>query len=251
MAESQYESIETLHVERQRDPVERALLAAILAVIILALLGAAYLLFTRVINPSAPRTALEAQLVAVRQATITNPSSGEVWADYISALIAVENYREADRVLEEAMGVLQGNDLLLVEISGVELLLAQEKYEAAFELAEQTVVLEAEQREAAIREAMERGIHADPKLYGPDIATDVYLNHARAAAGLEKWDVVVESLTTALEYTPRAADLFYLRGDAYLHLDQTDKAVADFNSALTFDPEFEAARAALEKVGEQ
>jgi tetratricopeptide (TPR) repeat protein len=65
------------------------------------------------------------------------------------------------------------------------------------------------------------------------------------------WDTAVTSITTALEYTPRAADLYYLRGDAYTRLGETDKAIADFNEALRFNPEFEAARAALEKVGEQ
>jgi tetratricopeptide (TPR) repeat protein len=250
MVERQEQMVE-VHVDRRRDPLEQLLLLAILGVIVLALIGAVYLLVTRVVNPPAPRTALEAQLVAVREATITNPYSGEVWADYITALIAVEDYREAGSVLDEAMAVLEGDALLLVEISGVDLFLAQERYEDAFELAEKAVVLVEELRDEVIRDAMARGIHADPKLYGPDITTDVYLNHARAAAGLEKWAVVVESLSTAIEYTPRAADLFYLRGDAYTHLDQIDKAIADFNSALMFDPEFDAARAALEKVGER
>jgi len=251
MAEMHVDVIESSSTVEERDPVAHTLVLAILGVIVIALLGLAYVLVSGVVNPTTPRTALEAQLAAVREATIANPASGKVWADYITALVAVEDYGEAERVLDQSMEVLQGDNLLLVEISGVEMLLAQEKYDDAFELAEATVALEKEQRDKALREAMERGIRADPKLYAPDIATDTYLNHARAAAGLDKWETVVASLTTALEYTPRAADLLYLRGDAYLHLDKTDDAVADFNSALQYDPEFEAARSALEKVGEQ
>lgn len=251
MAETQVDVIESSSTVEERDPVAHALILAILGVIVVALLGLGYVLVTGVIDPSTPRTALEAQLAAVREATIAQPSSGEVWADYITALVAVEDYGEAKRVLDQSMEVLQGDDLLLVEISGVEMLLAQEKYDDAFELAETTVALEKEERERAVREAAEQGIKADPKLFAPEIATDTYLNHARAAAGLGKWEIVVASLTTALEYTPRAADLLYLRGDAYLHLDRTDDAVADFKATLQYDPEFEAARSALEKVGEQ
>ncbi|MHB8740461.1 MAG: hypothetical protein ACYC62_04745, partial [Coriobacteriia bacterium] len=172
MAERQVDLIES-STGHQRDPVAHALLLAILGVIVVALFGLAYLLLAGVVNPQTPRTALEAQLAAVREATITNPSSGEVWADYVTALVAVEDYGEAGRVLDESMSALEGDGLLLVQISGVELLLAEEKYDDALELAEAAVVLEKEQRDKAMRDAMERGIHADPKLYAPDIATDV------------------------------------------------------------------------------
>ena len=244
------ESVEVI-VETVKDPVESALQFAILGVIIAGLVGLAYLLFTGVINPPAPRTALEAQLITVREAAKANPASGEVWADYVTALVAVGDLRSAESEYTTAAGVLEGDQLLLLQIAGIDLYLAQEDYEKAFELAEDTVALEAAEREKVVRQQMEAGVHADPKLYGPDIATDTYLGHARAAAALGKWDVVVASLTTALEYTPRAADLYFLRGEAYTELGETDKAIADFNEALRFDPEFEAAKTALSEAGEQ
>ncbi len=237
-------------VERVKDPVETALQYAILGVVVVALLGVAYLLYAGVFNPPAPRTALEAQLVAVREATKINPASGKVWADYVTALVAVGDLSEAERQYDAAAQVLEGDQLLLLQISGVDMLLSEEKYDEAFELAESTVALEKAEREKVVREQMAAGITADPKLYGPEIATDAYLGHARAAAALEKWDVTVASLTTALEYSPRAADLFYLRGQAYLELGDTEKAKADFEQTLRFDPEFQAARTALETAGE-
>lgn len=244
------ESLEVV-VESVKDPVESGLRLAILGVIIIGLAGLAYFLFTGVIDPPAPRTALEAQLVAVREATTENPTSGKVWADYVTALVAVGDYSTAENEYENATGLLQGDQLLLVQIAGVDMLLAEEKYEDAFALAEDTVALEAVERDKIVKKELEAGVHADPKLYGPEIATDAYLGHARAAAALEKWDTVVASLTTALEYTPRAADLLFLRGEAYTELGDTEKATADFTEALRFDPEFEAARTALAEMGEE
>ena len=187
----------------------------------------------------------------MRGAAKGNPASGKVWADYVTALVAVGDLRTAESEYTKAAEVLEGDQLLLLQIAGIDLYLAQEEYETAFELAEDTVALEAAQREEAIRRQMEAGVFADPKLYGPDIATDTYLGHARAAAALGKWEVVVASLTTALEYTPRAADLYFLRGEAYSELGETDEAIADFNETLRFDPAFEAAKTALAEAGEQ
>lgn len=238
-------------LEPVKDPVESALQYAILGVIIIALVGVAYALLAGVINPPAPRTALEAQLVAVQEATKTNPSSGEVWADYVTALTAVGNYGDAQREFARARKLLEGEQLLLLQIAGVDMYLAQEDYDEAYKLAEENITLESTLREAAIKKAQEAGFNVNPKLYGPEIATDVHLGFAKAAAAKKEWEKVVASLTTALEYTPRASDVFYLRGDAYMELGDTEKARADFETALRFNPEFEAARAALEEAGEQ
>lgn len=244
------ESVEVI-VETVKDPVESALQFAILGVIIVGLVGIAYLLFTGVINPPAPRTALEAQLITVREAAKGNPASGRVWADYVTALVAVDDLRTAESEYTKAAEVLQGDQLLLLQIAGIDLYLAQEDYDKAFELAEDTVALETAEREKVVRQQMEAGIHTDPKLYGPEIATDTYLGHARAAAALGKWEVVVASLAIALDYTPRAADLYFLRGEAYSELGETEKAIADFNETLRFDPDFEAAKTALAEAGGQ
>ncbi len=249
MAEQDVEIVEYLE-EPVRDPVVGWLQFSIAFVIVLALTGLAYLLVGGVITPSAPRTALEAQLVAVRQAVQAQPESGEAWADYVTALVAVDNHSEAHRQLEAGRQILSGQQLLLLNISGVDLLLSEDKYEEAFELAEDNVSLQAAERERAIKDEVAKGVFIDEKLLGPEIATDTYLTHAKAAAGLEKWETVVESLSKALEYSPRAADLFFLRGDAYERLGRSEEAVADYQAALRFDPEFEAARVALEKVGE-
>lgn len=242
-------SVEVI-LETVKDPVETALQYAILGVIILGLVGLAYFLFAGVIDPPAPRTALEAQLVAVREATKTNPTSGEVWADYVTALVAVGDFGTARVEYERASKSLEGDQLLLLQVAGVEMLLAQEKYEDAFELAESTVALEAAEREKLLREQAEAGIRADPTLYGPEIATDVHLGHARSAALLEKWDTAIASLTKALEYSPRAADLYFLRGQAYQATGDSAHAAADFAEAVRFDPEFAVAREALEGLGE-
>lgn len=249
MPERTIEVVEEIE-ELPPDRVVQGLQVAIALVIITGLAGLAYLLIGGIIDPPAPRTALEAQLIAVRQAAETNPESGEVWADYVTALTAVGRMTEAHRQLENGRKLLAGDQLLLLNIQGVNLLNAEERYEEALALADENVKLEAEERAKLIKKETEKGVFVDPKLYGPEIVTEMHLSRATAAAGLQQWETAIESLSVALEYSPRAADLYFLRGDARMRSNDTEGAIADFKQSLRFDPEFEAARVALEKAGE-
>lgn len=251
MAEHRAEVIEEVVPETKRDPVAVALLFAIFFVIVVALTGILYLLLNGSINAEAPRTAIEAQLSAVESAVAENPGSGKVWADYIAALSAAGQYGTAQEKVESARKVLKGEDLLLVNIEATDLLLSQKKYKEAFKLAEKNLKDEETERARVIKEKADEGIRVDPKMYGPEIAIKNRLAHARAAGALKKWDVVIKTLTVALEYDPMASDIYYLRGDAYMRSGDKTKAVADFQTCLKYDPEFEAASAALKKAGVQ
>ena len=59
------EQVEVI-VETVKDPVESALQFAILGVIIVGLVGLAYLLFTGVVNPPAPRLTISASRARLR-----------------------------------------------------------------------------------------------------------------------------------------------------------------------------------------
>ena len=204
------------------------------------------------LDPSAPRTAAEAQLVVVRNAVKTNPNSGANWADFIRALTGVKQYDQAEKELENARRVLKKSDeqRLLIEIAGQELLLAQQKYQEAYIAGNTAIALEKKVRETVVKEAAAKGLRIDPKLLGPEITTGVYLFHARAAGALEKWDEAIDSLDVAITYTPRAANLYFLRGDAYLRSGDKKNATKDFKAALKFDPQYTAAQVGLEKAGE-
>ncbi len=252
MSEHRTEVVEEVVVQREADPLSSALRFAIFFVIAVALTGVLYLVVTNVLDPVAPRTAAEAQLVAVRNAVKANPNSGGVWADYIRALTGVQQYDQAEKELENARRVLNKTDeqRLLAEIAGQELLLAQQKYPEAYKAGTAAIALENKVRETVVKEAAAKGLMIDPKLFGPEITTDVYLFHARAAGALEKWDEAIESLDMAIKYTPRAADLYFLRGDAYLRSGDKKNAAKDFKAALKFDPQYTAAQVGLEKAGE-
>lgn len=243
--------VEEVVVERQRDPLSTFLAFSIFFVISVALTGVLYLLVTNVLDPVAPRTAAEAQLIAVENAVKTQPASGQAWGDYVRALVAVGDYDRADEVLQQARKTLASNDeqRLFVEIAGVQMLLDRGKYDEAYAAANKTRALEKSVRAAAVKQAKESGIRINPALIGADTSTEVYLLHARAAGALKKWDEAIESLDQALIYTPRAADLLYLRGDAHLKKGDKAKAAADFALALKYNPELTAAREGLKKAG--
>lgn len=233
------------------DRVVQILKVVIFSVIILTLTGALYFLLAGVINPPAPRTALEAQLVVVKEAVRLSPQSGEAWADYIRTLAGMKMYRDANRQAELAhKSVTRGDQVVLVDIATVDLYLAQERYQDAYDLIGKVEKEEKVEREKVFKSMASKGVKVDPLLVAPEIAIDIRLAKARAAAKLKKWDEAIKALNEALKYDPQAADMLYLRGEAKLAKGDTAGAKKDFTAALRLSPDYVPAQKALEKVGE-
>ncbi len=66
---------------------------------------------------------------------------------------------------------------------------------------------------------------------------DLLIDHALAAAALERWQDAVDDLGRALDAEPRRADALVLRGSAQRHLGRLDLAREDVDRALGLDPE--------------
>ncbi len=67
--------------------------------------------------------------------------------------------------------------------------------------------------------------------------TDLLVDHAIAAGGIEHWQDAVDDLTHALEADPRRSDAMVLRAAAWRHLGHDELAQDDVDRALTADPE--------------
>ncbi len=233
------------------DPVARFMKFAIGAVIVVALTAVLYFVIAVVLSPSAPRTALEAQLVTIQEAVRQTPQSGLAWADYVRTLTGLGDYAGAHTQLDNARSILKGDELVYVDIAGVDLLLTEKKYPEAYKAAQKLSKDSDTQREKAIEAVADKGVTMNPKLVAPDLAIQVRITRARAAANVKQWDDAIAALTSALEFDANAADVLYLRGEAYFAKGDKANAVTDFKKALKFAPDYEPAKKALEKAGEK
>lgn len=238
-------------LETGPDRVTQVLKVAIFAVVILTLTGALYFLLAGVINPPAPRTALEAQLVVVREAVRLAPQSGEAWGDYIRTLTGLKLFREANKQSEEAHRmVTRGDQVVLIDLATFDLYMTQERYEDAYKLAVKLEKDEKVERDKVMKSMARKGVKVDPLLVAPEIAIDIRLAKARSSAKMKKWDEAIKALDEALTYDPQAADLLYLRGEAKRENGDAAAAKKDFEAALRLSPDYTPAKEALEKVGE-
>jgi len=232
------------------DRTTRFLIGAIFAVIVLILTGVVFVLVQGTFTNRVPRTANEAQVVIIGQAVKDTPHSVRAWTDYIRALTAVGRYDEAHEAVMAARKALKSAELLAVNVEAVNLLNAQGKYTEALTQADSNMEFETKERARVAKEKADAGLTMDARLYGSELGIKSALSRANAATGLKKWDIVIESLTDALQYDQTAADLLTVRGMAYLESGDKAKAEADFKNARRYDPETADATSGRTKAGE-
>jgi tetratricopeptide (TPR) repeat protein len=75
--------------------------------------------------------------------------------------------------------------------------------------------------------------------------TSMEIDQGLAAMRKKQYESAQKHFTRAAKSSPSSADVFYLRGNAELGLNQADQAQKDFKQALAFDPSYEKARLSL------
>lgn len=237
-------------VDSPRDSVNRTLGYVIIGLVVVGLTGVLYVLLAGIVNPPSPRTLTETELVIAEAGVRTSPQSGDAWSDYVGTLTRLERYREAESQLEKGRKQLKGQNLLKINLAGVDLYGKMADNEKSLKLAEQCVEdykkLEAEQ----IKTEAAKGITVAREQVAPKVATKVYFTAARAAARSEKWKVATTYLTEALFYDPLGSDILVARGDMYAKMGESDKARADFEKALEYIPDYAPAKQGLDKLGD-
>ena len=224
---------------------------AIFSVVIVALASAIWALASGMLRPGLPRTALEAKLTLASEVAATNPSSARAWADYIDALVQTHQYRKAAAVLDQARGSITEDGVSYLNNSELKLLFAQGRYEDVITTAEEAIKQDDALRAKKAAELAKRGITSAEQSVDTANVTEAWLLKAKAQGSLGQWEGAVESLTKALVFDPTAADMLTMRGQAYAKLGKNQSARADFEKALEYIPDWEAARQGLEALGVQ
>jgi len=233
------------------DPVVRRLAwtGAIVFVAFLATVASA--LAFGVINPPAPRTAVEQDL-AIAETKIDAGSTAAVdWFDYISALIASGQYSKAGRMIDaatEAGYEDPAKQYLLV--AKVRLDLLRGDYELA--LADSELAMQA--LEAQLKIELERYEQTkQPTTMIADGLGENYeilrLNRAEAYEELGRLDEAIAAVDGYLAENTRAADIIVWRGDLKAELGDTAGAMNDYREASTYLPGDEGLATKLEGLG--
>lgn len=240
--------------ESQLDRPVRYVVAAILAVVVLILSVVLYGLLAGIINPPAPRTAQEFVLTRAKASVETSPTDGQVWADYIDVLVARKDYSGATEIASKARkAVGEETSILAVNNAELNLLIAQKQYRKALDSAEKFLKQDAADTEKLIKGYAARGITIPAAFQIPwqAVTIDTLGYKAIAAIGLKKYDVAFDTLTTALDIDPLAADVAAFRGRVGImkgDKESLETARGDFFYALRFLPDDPAALAGLAEV---
>lgn len=239
---------EYVEVAPAPDPVANWLKFGILFLAVTALTAVLYALLVGVINPSSPRTAVEARLVVLRNAATSIPESGKARRDYIDALIVSGDMSEAKAQHAKAKKEIKETfEIAYVDLAELDILWAEKKYPEVVTKTTAMVKAEQKRRDDFYKERKKsKNIEGIEVPVAPMVQMLTY--QARANGAQEKWTEAVKSLNAALKLDPLAADLLILRADAYIEAGQKDKAKKDFEKALEYIPDFAPALAGLEAL---
>jgi tetratricopeptide (TPR) repeat protein len=241
----EYETVEV------KDPVRRWLLIGIFVAVTAILALVVFSLVSGLFATQAPRTAIEARLVTLKDAAEGAPGSGSAQRDYIEALVVSGQHGAARDHIDLMKEQLDGFETTYIYLGELSLLYDLEDYEGVLETAQEGYDYEIEQQEAWVEEQTAAGRDVVTTILPQSNAISILVYQARASGAMGDTAAGVEYLTRALELEPTAADLLVLRGQGYAELGDTAAARADFEQALVFVPDFEPALEALGSLGSE
>lgn len=233
------------------DPVVRRLswLGALMLVAFLLTVVSA--LVMGVINPPAPRTAVERDLSVARVQIDAGSTDPEVWHSYILALITTEQYSKAERTIAQAEEAkIENPAKQYMLLSRVRLDVARKEFDQAIKDSDAAIAaLNARLKyEKEQYEATKKPTTMIAEGLGPNYET-LQLLRAEAYEGLGKKADAIASLDIYINLNERAADILVWRGDLKSASGDTTGAIEDYKSASLYMPGDKALRDKLAKLG--
>jgi tetratricopeptide (TPR) repeat protein len=225
----------------------RALLGAVLFLVIAVLGALGWLVYAVVKPPGAPRTAIERELTQLEALASTQSTNPLVWANWATALVANGQYGKAGEVIATGKRTVKSTSGILV--AEARLLLARGQVEAALGVLEKLIADLERQVVATKQRLAEQGTVLNDSQIAPDALVDAAILQGDILSSLKRPDDAVRSYGLALRYRGGMADVLTLRGDAYVAAGSPDKAEADYRMALTMIPDYRQALEGLARIG--
>lgn len=219
-----------------KDPVVLALVILIFGVIIATLVFLMLSLTRGYIGSNTPTTAAQAELAKTEGYLNNYGDEPEVWAGYISNLIAAKQYSRAQEAINAAASEFKDVDNYenYIPTAQAQLFASKGDYDKAIQ--------QAELAQTAIMDAYETMLKSDVKpnkalAYGiPENYDRLNLILANSYSKKEQYDKSVEHLEDYLERYPTSAGIWIDLGHAYAKLGNTQKAIEAYDEALVFLP---------------
>jgi tetratricopeptide (TPR) repeat protein len=227
--------------------VNRVLLYAVLAAVILVLVLTGSLIY-QVMGPRrAPRTAVEREIQQLEALASVETTNAQLWGDWATALIAVGQLNKADQVIRDGSAAMESPDELI--LARVRLLQARGEGRDALKMLDALISDLRKQIERKKKDAAEKGLRLSESVMVPTITVPVFILKGELLSGQDRPTEAATAYTEALRLDPNMADVLTLRGDAYAAADRPDEAEADYRAALLRIPGYTEAMAGLRRIG--
>jgi tetratricopeptide (TPR) repeat protein len=231
-----------------RDPVVRRMTYVAFGLVILFLITVASALITGVLGTGGPRTLAEKELAVTGAAVRAGSTNAEVWATYISALVADGQYGRAAGVIADARRSLDDSRTADITIAETRLFAAQNRIDDAIAAADAAMKQINDNWESRLAAGgnIAAGARVDglPANYYVAILLKAYIYRDLGdhAAAVEQFDLYLEKY-------PTASDILIDRALARIELGDNAGAEEDLREALRFDATNTQALEALDRIG--
>lgn len=232
------------HKNRSRTNLVLGLVVFFLIATLATVFG--YAVWSGMFSARAPQTAEERQLYALEALTKSKPTDAAAWADYVRALIGVQQYDTAKSALARASVLTSGAPL--VETQQVRLLNATGDPKGAVKAADAVIAKVQKLRADTLAKLSQSGITGVVTPPETEAMVEVTLLKGQILYKAKDWSGAIDALTLTLKEDPTASDVLTIRGDAYRTAGKADLARADYNGALKYLPDFAPAKAGLEAL---
>lgn len=233
------------------DPVVRRLawIGAIMLIAFLATVVSA--LAFGVINPPAPRTAVEQELTLAEVKIDSGTANAVDWYEYIGALIATEQYTKAERMIESARSAgYEDPAKQYLLVAQVRLDIARGDYQEALD--DSQTAMDALKAQLAIEEERYEQTKQPTTMIADGLGDNydtLRLNRAEAFEALGQMDDAIAELDAYLVENERAADILVWRGDLKAESGDTAGAIEDYKAASVYMPGDDAVDEKLKELG--
>jgi tetratricopeptide (TPR) repeat protein len=229
------------------ESANRGLLVAVLFMIICVLGVVGWMVYAVIVLNAAPRTAVEREVMKLESLSKTQPTSGEVWADWANALIAAGDLSKATQVI--ARGSIVASDTAPVRLVEARLRVVQNRPGDAMRVLDTLVSSLLEVESAKVKKLATGGTSLPTDALTSPVLVDAQVMRGEVLSGQDKVEEAIAAYTFALDRESQMADVLAARGDLYARTGKADLAEADYRRALTMVPDYSPAIDGLKRLG--
>jgi tetratricopeptide (TPR) repeat protein len=229
------------------DAVNRRLIIAILSMTIVVLAVVGWMVYAVIALTAAPRTAVERQVMTLENLSRSEPTNGQVWADWAKALMGTGDLSRAADVI--ARGSEVASDTAPIELAEASLLVKQGRPGDALDLLNKLVASLLKAEATKVKELAAVGTVLSADALTSQFLVDAQILRGEVLTQQKRPTDAIAAYSFALTRDGQMADVLVMRADLYASTGANDKAETDYRKALTMLPDYAPAIEGLKRLG--